>query len=1024
MSKRRPISSILLPRLPETQGSLLVEGRGDGLQPVHHPLLERRDALVERGGDFLGAAPERAVDLAGPVAQDEVDLVGPLAQQRVDFLRTGGEDVVDLIGAAAEGEVDLVRPRSEHPADGLDLGGQRLGDGAALGRDGLAEVVDPSLEGIGDVATALGHDAGHLAGPHDERFVDRRGARAESVIDPFDQGIEGGGDLVGAPPRMVLERRELHLDGARGLAGALGQGVGDRASLDRDEAIHLLEAARDGLGETADVAGDAFGDLAAAAHDVLEGRQTGAQGLLDLDAAPADGVVESIRGPIERVVDAGSLRGDGQDDVLARGGETGMGLAGMGGERLREFLPPRLEHGLELVDPGADEGGDALADLRQVPLEGMTLHGDGLAHAKARTLETVRQILDPSPDGLLRHLCRALELLAHLGAAQIDLARDLGAGARQAFAHLAAPHHDLVHDLAARGDELHLQPRGAGREFVENAAGVRGEPDPKSLAAGVDLLDEGCAGGRELVANLVVGGGDLLAQSRAAADDVLQHLGVGRDQLLPEDRAAVGQFLAHRLASRGDLVAHVGGPRRDILGDHAACRRQFLGDLGPAGREAVFQVPGGVLEGLAHVVALLGQRVDDAAARLGKGAGDLARAVLEMAGQEIARPLERAADILRLDLEGARDGGADLGDPGLDVLARAGQAVDELDAAGRHVLHDALARPPEGLGDLFAALLQGSGNAFARSVDRRHDALSGGVEILRQVLVRARDGAAHALGVGDDRFALGHEFVDERADADLVVGIGAFQRRDLAPHEGLELAGAGESPLHAVPDRGDLAAHGLGDRQDCVGREGFRLRETHGDLADGAGHELHLLRADRHDGRHVEEHDRGHHHEGADGELGVDEGIQECLRRRDAAGIEDRRRGADPEERRERCPHIRRTRGTDLEGLQHHAGIAAVVVGDRIPVGGQERRAVCPVVQRTRPGVGPPMVGVEVPERPIGEIMIVDIREPGLAPVIDPRRVRPDPWMSSRFKACSTADRADSAGSFSFLLSIAMIRPR
>ena len=52
-----------------------------------------------------------------------------------------------------------------------------------------------------------------------------------------------------------------------------------------------------------------------------------------------------------------------------------------------------------------------------------------------------------------------------------------------------------------------------------------------------------------------------------------------------------------------------------------------------------------------------------------------------MAGQEIAGALERAGDILRLAFERGGDGGADIGDPGLDVLARAGQAVDEFDAA-------------------------------------------------------------------------------------------------------------------------------------------------------------------------------------------------------------------------------------------------------------------------------------------------------------------------------------------------------
>ena len=130
----------------------------------------------------------------------------------------------------------------------------------------------------------------------------------------------------------------------------------------------------------------------------------------------------------------------------------------------------------------------------------------------------------------------------------------------------------------------------------------------------------------------------------------------------------------------------------------------------------------------------------------------------------------------------------------------------------------------------------------------------------------------------DDRLALRHEFVDQRADADLVVGIGALQRRDLAAHQGLELAGAGERPLDAVADGGDFAAHGLRDRQHGVGREAFGLRETHGDLADGAGHQLHLLRAHGQHRGDEEEQDRRDQHEAADRELGGREGGEQLLR--------------------------------------------------------------------------------------------------------------------------------------------------
>jgi hypothetical protein len=71
------------------------------------------------------------------------------------------------------------------------------------------------------------------------------------------------------------------------------------------------------------------------------------------------------------------------------------------------------------------------------------------------------------------------------------------------------------------------------------------------------------------------------------------------------------------------------------------------------------------------------------------------------------------------------------------------------------------------------------------------------------------DGGAHALRVVDDRLALDDQFVDEGADADLVVAVGALEGRDFAAHECLELAGTGERPLDAVTDRRNLAAHRL-----------------------------------------------------------------------------------------------------------------------------------------------------------------------------------------------------------------------
>ena len=114
---------------------------------------------------------------------------------------------------------------------------------------------------------------------------------------------------------------------------------------------------------------------------------------------------------------------------------------------------------------------------------------------------------------------------------------------------------------------------------------------------------------------------------------------------------------------------------------------------------------------------------------------------------------------------------------------------------------------------------------------------------------------AHAFRIRDDRLALRREFVDEGSDADLVVRVSAFERRDFTADERLEFAGAGERALDAVADGRDLPAHGLRHGQHGVRREDFRLGQPHGDIADCARNELHLMRAHgQHRGEEKEKH--------------------------------------------------------------------------------------------------------------------------------------------------------------------------
>ena len=198
-----------------------------------------------------------------------------------------------------------------------------------------------------------------------------------------------------------------------------------------------------------------------------------AEGLLHLAAAGIDGARRGFGCPVQRFVDAGALRRDGENDVLAGAGKTGLRLVGLAGERIGEFLAARLVGGLELVDLRAHQGGDALADLPTGSLEGLALHGDGLAHAQARGFETVRQILDPCADGFIGDPYRAFERARALRCrAARSRASTSAAGRRQASRGTRCPAPRSRRRPRGSVERAALQPRGAGREFVENAAAL------------------------------------------------------------------------------------------------------------------------------------------------------------------------------------------------------------------------------------------------------------------------------------------------------------------------------------------------------------------------------------------------------------------------------------------------------------------------------------------------------------------------------------------------------------------------
>ena len=229
-------------------------------------------------------------------------------------------------------------------------------------------------------------------------------------------------------------------------------------------------------------------------------------------------------------------------------------------------------------------------------------------------------------------------------------------------------------------------------------------------------------------------------------------------------------------------------------------------------------------------------------------------------------------------------------------------------------------------GDRLGLVGEAAGDAQAALVDPAGQIVTGFRHLGGEVLVGAGDGAAHTLGIGNDGLALRDQFLDQVADAQFVVVIGALERGDLVVHERFQLVGAGKGALDAVAHGGDLAADRLADRHDRFTRDRLRLREADGDLAHAARDDAHFLRAADQPAHDEKEHDR------------QDEGGQEGEhgRRCDVEGgpgkeaRAEKQAEADPGDGDEEGQPERRRGGAARQALQQLGNVPAIVIGRRL----------------------------------------------------------------------------------------------
>ena len=238
---------------------------------------------------------------------------------------------------------------------------------------------------------------------------------------------------------------------------------------------------------------------------------------------------------------------------------------------------------------------------------------------------------------------------------------------------------------------------------------------------------------------------------------------------------------------------------------------------------------------------------------------------------------------------------------------------------------------------MLAPLGERMGDALRGLVDLLADQVADGGQILGQVDVDVVDGRAHLLGLADQRVALVGEVLQQAADADFVVAIGALERGDFVLHQGFELAGAGQCPLDAVAHGRDFAADRLADGDDGIPRHALGLGEPQRDLRHRLRDQAQFLGAPGHM-RDAEEEDDGQQRRGAKADHGGGWRMARAERRVEIGQIGPRQRQAadDPGGGEQGGDVIRGPGRTVLQRAQDAADRLLVVIGGakRLRLGG------------------------------------------------------------------------------------------
>ena len=220
----------------------------------------------------------------------------------------------------------------------------------------------------------------------------------------------------------------------------------------------------------------------------------------------------------------------------------------------------------------------------------------------------------------------------------------------------------------------------------------------------------------------------------------------------------------------------------DLAGETVAGFIDLADEVAAAQFEFEQQRVAGILQAVVDLLGAVGNAVDDGRRTLLEFAGDAVDALVQHLVDAVGEIDELVVDMAGLEIEAG-------GEPFAGVEHRAGglgagflEAVEQVAAALAERQDHVVAGAAQRVGDVGAAFFQRAGDALGDFVDPRSDRVRDQRNVVAKVDLHAGNGAANLFGLSDQIIALMGDVLEQGADANFVVAIGAFQCGDFVGH--------------------------------------------------------------------------------------------------------------------------------------------------------------------------------------------------------------------------------------------------